>query len=264
MPRPEREDADYFIHEKGLRDKPELKSIRRNFGIEGYAIYNMILEILIDSPGIQFELNELRYDLLAGDFQMEIDKLKEIIEYMVQLKLFHIVNGMLRSEYLDNKLSGLWKKRKSNLEDIRAKAMIVDGLPTVSGELSEVSDSETIPKSPDNPYSKGKSSKERKVENQVNQNKVTEDQEISEGDMSSLREAYLELEETLGETGNPINFNYEPRFHRLCKQHGVDMIWKAIESLSESAGEGISAFEDIIISLTQGREHATPISGRVS
>jgi len=254
MGRTAREDADYFIHEKGFRDKREMKALRKKYGIVGYGICIMTLETLIESSFIQIELNECQYELLAGDFQIEVDQLQEILTYMITLNLFQDVNGILRSQYLDKVLKGLWKKRCSNLEILRAEGMPGRDFPTISGEFlgvtgrkPEVSDSETFPKLSQYPHSKEKISKKRNREEIDKQSSFTEEHECSEEEQAEIQDAYALLEESLKGTAFPINFKYRPRFTSLCKKHSIDTIREAIELLNENAGSGISTFENIVL-----------------
>ncbi|GHV28882.1 hypothetical protein FACS1894176_11540 [Bacteroidia bacterium] len=46
MARPKKENADYFSHDKEMRNNPKLKYIRNIFNLEGYAVFCMLLEYL--------------------------------------------------------------------------------------------------------------------------------------------------------------------------------------------------------------------------
>ena len=46
MARPKKNNADYFSHDADMRNHRKMKAIRAKFGLEGYAIWNMVLEVL--------------------------------------------------------------------------------------------------------------------------------------------------------------------------------------------------------------------------
>ncbi len=87
MPRPEKNNADYFSHDAGMRNDPKIKALRRKYR-EGYGIYCMMLEVLTHSAYFEFEVNPLQVELLAGDFDIESALLQEIINYCVTIELF--------------------------------------------------------------------------------------------------------------------------------------------------------------------------------
>jgi len=83
MARPKKENADYHTHDKDMRNDPKIRALRKKFKHEGYAVYNMMLEVLTDSDNWQYPWNTLSIELLNGDFDSE--NVEEIIKYCVSL-----------------------------------------------------------------------------------------------------------------------------------------------------------------------------------
>lgn len=111
MARPLKLNADYFTHDKDMRNDPAIRALRRKFGHEGYAIFNMMLEVLTDSENFEYDWNELSIALLEGDF--DTDKLEEVINFSVTpLNLLVIQNGKIFSNRHKERFSGLLSKRK--------------------------------------------------------------------------------------------------------------------------------------------------------
>ena len=102
MARPKRNNADYFSHDAGMRDDPKVKALRNKFGITGYAVWCMMLEILTHSDFFTIQIEELEIEILSADFGIEADLFSEILSYMVKLKLLQTNNNC---EYLSQKLT---------------------------------------------------------------------------------------------------------------------------------------------------------------
>lgn len=111
MARPIRNNADYHSHKSGLRNDLEIKALRFKFGHEGYAVYNMMLEVLTDSEYFERSWTKFDIEMLQADFMTE--KLEEIIQYCVEpLKVFVIENGKIWSYSHRNSFVALLSKRK--------------------------------------------------------------------------------------------------------------------------------------------------------
>lgn len=111
MARPIKDNADYFTHDADMRDDPKIKALRRKFKAEGYGIWNMLLEAITDSDNFRLLIN---YEIISGDFDIEPDRLKEIINYCINLELLQYdkKTGFLWSKTLDKRFEPLLSKRK--------------------------------------------------------------------------------------------------------------------------------------------------------
>lgn len=114
MARPKKNNADYFTHDNNMRNDRKIKAVRKAFGHEGYAIYNMLLESIADAEGFKLKLTDMELRLLAADFDVTAARLNEIIAFMVGIELF----VMDSEKYL---FSQTMLKRMSPLVFIREK-----------------------------------------------------------------------------------------------------------------------------------------------
>lgn len=113
MARPIKDNADYFSHDASMRDDPKIKALRRKFKHEGYSIWNMLLESITDADNFRLVMN---YEIMAGDYDIEPEKLRAIVGYCVELGLLKedAETSIIWSKTLDNRMSGLLSKRKRN------------------------------------------------------------------------------------------------------------------------------------------------------
>lgn len=120
--RPEKNNADWFSHDREMRNHRKIKALRTKFGITGYAVFCMMLERLSEVDFCRLPLDETEYELLSGDFGLPTDDLKSILEYATKLGLFTINDaGIFTSQGLVDRLQGLYdyrnKKRASRSDD---------------------------------------------------------------------------------------------------------------------------------------------------
>lgn len=87
MARPRKNNADYFSHDNDLRNDDRIKAARRRFGMNGYGIWLMMLEKLCKAKNFTLEWNEVNHEMWSGDFEIDPDILKEIIEYFIKIGL---------------------------------------------------------------------------------------------------------------------------------------------------------------------------------
>lgn len=120
MARPIKHNADYFPHDADMRNDPRIKALRRKFGIEGYGVYSMLLEFLTDSDYFEFKNDSLSLELVAGDFDIETDKLVSILQYCFQLDLFQLdaETNVISCKSLDKRLEPLLSKRKRDRNEV--------------------------------------------------------------------------------------------------------------------------------------------------
>lgn len=114
MPRPKRHNADYFSHDADMRNDPKIKALRRKYSLQGYAIWNMLLEYLTDCDYFEFENSELNIELLAGDFDVEPNLLKDIMEYCIKIQLLVDEDGLIYSIKHKDRFEALLNKRNRN------------------------------------------------------------------------------------------------------------------------------------------------------
>jgi hypothetical protein len=120
MARPKKFNAEYFSHDADMRNDSKIKAVRRRFGLKGYAVWNMILELLTDTDYFEYEWNDLNIELAAGDFDIEPEELKQIIEYFLQLELLQLENNKIMSLRHKNRLNTVLLKRKHSFSGVSA------------------------------------------------------------------------------------------------------------------------------------------------
>lgn len=144
MARPRKNNADYFPHDTGMRNNAKIQAVRSKYR-DGYAIYCMFLEVLADADNFRFPAdNDIKIELLAGDFRVATDELKAILEYFVLVDLIQLKQGFYSCGQLVDRLGPMLSKR----DNMRHKFT-----------ETRVSDTETGVNEETNPQSKVKESK---------------------------------------------------------------------------------------------------------
>lgn len=111
MARPQKNSCDYFPHDNDMRNHRKVKSIRNKFGVQGYAIWGMLLEYLTGIDGNEFEYSDLEFELISGDFGVTVTETREVVDYCIKLEMLFVNNGFVYSESLNDRLAPVYKKR---------------------------------------------------------------------------------------------------------------------------------------------------------
>lgn len=112
MARPIKNYCDYFPHDRDMRNHRKIKALRNKFKIQGYAIWNMLLEYLTGIDGNVFENSDVEYELIAGDFEVSATEIRNVVDYCISLELLFLKDGFISSESLDERLHPVYEKRK--------------------------------------------------------------------------------------------------------------------------------------------------------
>ena len=167
MARPNKNNAEYFTHDADMRNDIKVKALRRKYGHTGYAVWNYILETLTDSEDFEIDYSDVGKELLAADFDISVDELKDIVGYACKVGLLQTDDEgtTLYSEAHRRRFSQLLERRGKLSEAGKkgmAKRWSLDN--NVITPLSEVITSDNKVK-----YSKVKESKvkESKVNNRA-------------------------------------------------------------------------------------------------
>ncbi|MGD9807745.1 MAG: Lin1244/Lin1753 domain-containing protein [Deferribacterales bacterium] len=121
MARPRRTNADFFGHDAHMRNNRKVKALRSKHGIEGYGVYIMFLESLTSSDHYRILIDDGELELIAGDFDVPSSRLKELIDYMIFLKLLQKDGQLIYSDDLLKILEPLFEKRRRDLDYRRRK-----------------------------------------------------------------------------------------------------------------------------------------------
>lgn len=111
-----KETAEWFKHDFDMRNDDKILAVRRKFKHEGYSIWNMLLEKLTDSKNFELFYDDLNIELWSGDFDIEPEKLKQIIDYFIVLKLIQLENNNIFSSQLKIRFDPLYRKREYDRE----------------------------------------------------------------------------------------------------------------------------------------------------
>lgn len=169
MARPQKNNADYFTHDANMRNDLKIRAIRRKFGVEGYAVWNFLLEVLTETDYFRIEWDAFTIELLAGDFDVTPEKLAEIVDYCTHLDLLQIEDGCLQSRQHQSRLEVLTERRvyererkvkKQNEEFSAAETPKVESFPQQKPQEIEFSAAEI-------PHSKVKKSKVKEIKENI-------------------------------------------------------------------------------------------------
>lgn len=149
MARPRKNDADYFPHDKDMRNDPKVRAIRQRHGVEGYAIWNMLIETLTDCDDFKMQVDEVTIEILAGDFGVEQDVLNQVFQSFRRLKLISWEDETLFAPGLLKRMEPLMVYRQRKRDWATKKA--ISEMPEIQPD-TEFSTSKT-------PQSKVKGSK---------------------------------------------------------------------------------------------------------
>lgn len=116
MARPRKNNADYFSHDNDMRNDDKILSVRRKFWHEWYSIWNMILEKLCKSNWFIIDVDNVSIELLSWDFVVEPEKLKEIIDYFVYIRLISREWDRIYSQKMIDRFEWLLSKRQRDIE----------------------------------------------------------------------------------------------------------------------------------------------------
>lgn len=111
--------ADFFSHDIDMRNDIKVKALRRRFSHTGYAVWCFMLEYLSDCTNFEFEYDEVSQELLAADFDVPVEELREIISYSVKIGLLQIEGGILFSAAHKRRFERMLEVRRRKAEAAR-------------------------------------------------------------------------------------------------------------------------------------------------
>ena len=158
MARPQKNNVDYFPHDRDMRDHKKVKAIRLKFGIAGYAIWSMLLEYLAGNDGNVFEYSDIEFELMAGDFGVSATEIRDVVDYCIRLEMLFVKNGFVNSDSLDERLLPVYQKRGKSKELSKQQQRMNGKFVGNNTDSTAVSVTEI-------PQSKVKESKENKTNN---------------------------------------------------------------------------------------------------
>ena len=184
MARPKKYNADYFSHDCDMRNDVKLRNIRRKFGHEGYSLWNMILEFLGDCDYFEYEWTDMNIELLEPDFDMDADRIKEIVNHMLHLGLLQIKHGYLTCDNFSERLSVTLSQKRPDFSMENSNIMMIERSFRTENSVN----------SNGNTQSKVKESKGE--DSTLYETKVEYSEVEESGGKKSLEDAFAELTKT--------------------------------------------------------------------
>lgn len=148
-----------------MRSDRKIIALRSKFWLEGYAIWNMLLETLAWAENFTVSYSPMEMELIAGDFGIDAEVFDEIVRYMAKINLIDLQKDTITCPKLIERLEPLLNKRKR----YREKSETVSDNQNYAGEYgdevlddqNEVLETETHISEEKTPQSKVKHSKEK-------------------------------------------------------------------------------------------------------
>ena len=169
MARPSKNNAEYFSHDADMRNDVKIKALRRRFSHKGYAVWCFILETLTDTDYFEIDFNEVSQELLAADYDITVEELREIVQYCELIGLLQITpENKVFSAAHQRRFSGLINKRERDRERLQT---LINKRKQAETELIEAKTSENEDYRSDNSHSKVKESKGEKSKEEESKEK---------------------------------------------------------------------------------------------
>lgn len=102
-----KKDAFYFPHFSNARNDRKIRRMIKKQGLESYAVYFMILEVLREQDEFKYPMHDI--DLLADEFNTTDDMVKNVIE---DFGLFKLENGHFFSPRLNEYMTPYLEKKE--------------------------------------------------------------------------------------------------------------------------------------------------------
>ncbi len=112
MARQNKNDAEFFPHDSDMRNDIKVTALRRKFSHTGYAVWCFLLETLTDSEDFELPYSEVDQELLAADYDVPVEELREIIDYATRIGLLQQEDGKVYSEALKRRFIPLLEARE--------------------------------------------------------------------------------------------------------------------------------------------------------
>lgn len=117
-------DVYYFKHDANASQDIKLKALRKQYGWAGCGWYWYVIEQMRSESNYKLSYDDLIFDSLATDFDVEADKIKQFIDYCINIKLLTKNGTGFFSERLTRDMKSLESIRESNREAGRVSGAI--------------------------------------------------------------------------------------------------------------------------------------------
>lgn len=127
-------EAFYFPHFIGARNDRKIQKVRRDYGIEGYAMFFMLLEVLREEQELAYPIEDI--DILAIDFGTSEAKLKTLVLNYGLFEIKETVDGKMffspkQIQYLEpyftrREISRLNGKKSGEIRRKKAEQLVLE------------------------------------------------------------------------------------------------------------------------------------------
>lgn len=118
MPKANAKDVYYFSHDCNARNDEKILAMRSVYGLEGYAMYFMIVEILREQNDYKLKITKYIWSTLAMQMNTDASKVQKFVEDCInEFQLFVLKDEFLYSESLIKRMN-LFKE----ISEVRSKA----------------------------------------------------------------------------------------------------------------------------------------------
>lgn len=100
-----------------MRNDVKVRALRKKFGLAGYAVWCFLLELLTDADYFRVQFGSIDRELLAIDFDVEVEELEAIVAYCCTIGLLVNEEDTLYSPTLIERLGGVLSKRESTRQN---------------------------------------------------------------------------------------------------------------------------------------------------
>lgn len=104
-----------------MRNDVKVRALRKKFGLAGYAVWCFLLELLTDADYFRVQFGAIDRELLAIDFDVEVEELEAIVAYCCTIGLLVNEEDTLYSPALTERLGGVLGKRESTRQTYKSE-----------------------------------------------------------------------------------------------------------------------------------------------
>lgn len=104
-----------------MRNDVKVRALRKKFGLAGYAVWCFLLELLTDAAYFRVQFGSIDRELLAIDFDVEVEELEAIVAYCCTIGLLANEEDTLYSPTLIERLGGVLSKRENTRQNYSSR-----------------------------------------------------------------------------------------------------------------------------------------------
>ncbi len=188
MARPTKQNVDYFSHDCDMRNDIKIKALRRKYKHLGYAIYIITLELLGDTEYFQMKWDDISIELLTPEYDCDVDELKEVMNYCIQLDLFQLTYGYLHCINFTNRLEETVLSRRKDYCSDNSPISKLSVVNVDNNEVNVNNNTQSKVKESKLNKSKGEYSKEQDIKEEYS---IVNKTEVQQTTISDAQANYL-------------------------------------------------------------------------